>query len=403
MSPAYVAEEGGLSPRSLGVCGITTHARRSDADHPRIAIKYGLFQTQIKVALSSCEGAPKYDWGNASMQALRRRRVISLATAALGTAVLPEVAESAILPSRSGLPWASGAKTKDPDKFAAFRGRKLDVLTTFGGRSTWTVIRNRSRILVPLLDEGMGNRQETIVVTYPIFPDAESPRSGGPAVWRAAARGDFDAHHIAAADGFKRFSQKFIFRIGHEWNCCYPWRCLTLDMATYYKSYFRRIADIFRTRHPTCFIDWCSVKRGKTEVGIHNFYPGRDWVDIVGVDKYDMYPPLRNATEWNKDYPSMYRGGPQGAGAWLAYAKSLGKKLAFSEWAVNNGPSYGGGDNPYFVSQMLKFFAANADDIAYECYFNGNNTNLGWDHLLEPEHNPKARAAYASFFAQSTL
>ena len=112
-----------------------------------------------------------------------------------------------------------------------------------------------------------------------------------------------------------------------------------------------------------------------------------------------MYPPLRNAAEWNYDYATTYRGGPQGVGAWLAYAKSLGKKLAVSEWAVNNGPSYGGGDNPYFVEQMHKFFADNAADIAYECYYNGNNTNLGWDHLLDPLHNPKSLAAYKSSYA----
>jgi Glycosyl hydrolase family 26 len=336
-----------------------------------------------------------------AMIEMKRRHAISLATAALGATVLPDVANSGPLPSRSGLSWASGATTSDPDAFVAAvrRGRKLDVFTTFGGHSTWAGMRRRYTALVSLLDPAQGNRQEVIVVTYPIFPDEQSPRSGGPAVWQAAARGDFDAHHIATADGFKRFSQKFIFRVGHEWNCCFPWRCLTLDMAIYYTTYFRRIVDILRARHPTCLIDWCSVKRGKTEIGIHEFYPGGDWVDIVGVDKYDMYPPLRNATEWNKDYSSMYRGGPQGAGAWLVYAKSLGKKLAFSEWAVNNGPSYGGGDNPYFVSQMLKFFSDNAADIAYESYFNRNNITHGWDHLLDPGHNPKATAAYEAQLA----
>ena len=342
------------------------------------------------------------------MTGMKRRQAISLATAALGATVLPDVANSSILPSRSGMAWASGARSKDPDFFVADvrGGRKLDVLTNFGGHGTWAGMRNRYKALIPLLDPAQGNRQEVIVVTYPTFPDEQSPRSGGLAVWQAAARGDFDVHHKATADGFKRFSQKFIFRVGHEWNCCYPWRCLTPTESPYYIAYFRRIVDILRARHPTCLIDWCSVKRGKTTVGIHNFYPGGDWVDIVGCDKYDMYPPLRNASEWDKDYPTTYRGGPQGAGAWLKYAKSLTppKKLAFSEWAVNNGGIGGGGDNPYFVSQMLQFFAKNAADIAYESYFNINATSKGWDHSLSPGHNPMARSAYASFFVgQSTL
>ena len=198
-----------------------------------------------------------------------RRKVLSLATAAIAASAFAGAASGITLPSRSGLSWASGARAKDPDQFSAMRGRSLDVLTTFGGRGSWADIQRRSSDLAPLLSPDQGNRQEVIVVTYPIFPDNKSPRVGGSPVWMAAARGNFDAHHIAAADGFKRYSQKFIFRVGHEWNCCYPWRCLTPDMAPYYKDYFRRIVDIFRARHPSCLIDWCSVKRRQN----HSWHP----------------------------------------------------------------------------------------------------------------------------------
>ena len=117
-----------------------------------------------------------------------------------------------------------------------------------------------------------------------------------------------------------------------------------------------------------------------------------------------MYPPLRNAAEWVKDYNTTYRGGPQGIGKWLEHAKSVKRPLSIPEWAVNNSTplkSYYGGDNPYFVSQMLKFFKDNANYIGYECYFNANNINLSRDHLLDPAHNPQATKAYADFFAQT--
>ena len=189
------------------------------------------------------------------MKALSRRETIALTTAAVGTTPSPRPAKSGSIPNRSGLNWASGARTSNIDSFVVLRkGRPLDLLVNFGGRSTWIAMRNRYKSLQPLLDPTQGNRQETIVITYPIFPDNELPRIGGDSVWAAAARGDFDFHHKVIADNLKRYRQKFIFRVGHEWNCCYPWRCLELGLAPNYIAYFRRIVDILRERHPTCLI-----------------------------------------------------------------------------------------------------------------------------------------------------
>ena len=79
---------------------------------------------------------------------------------------------------------------------------------------------------------------------YP-FPVEQSPKTGGVAVWQAAARGEFDHHHTAAALTFARSGKTLIFRIGHEWNSAHiPWSCLDVALAPYYKDYFRRISDI---------------------------------------------------------------------------------------------------------------------------------------------------------------
>ena len=332
-----------------------------------------------------------------------RREFMTIAAAAVafGATMLPGRGESApLLASRSGLPWSSGASTSGPDDFVALRGRKLDTLTYFLGRGSWSIIRNAADQLVAQLDPKQGNRRETIVVTYPLFPNNDSPQIGGPAIWQKAAVGAYDAHHAAAALGFRRYPQRFIFRIGHEWNCCYPWKMKQPELAPYYKAYFRRVVDIFRAQHPTCLIDWCSIKRNQILTGIDYFYPGNDWVDIIGHDKYDMHPPLRNKTEWNRESMKIYKDSPLGIGAWLAYAKSKGKRLGVSEWAVTDGPDYpaGGGDDAYFVARMLQFFKDNAADIAYESYFNKNALQLGWYHKLSLEDNPKARAAYQAFF-----
>ena len=107
------------------------------------------------------------------------------------------------------------------------------------------------------------------------------------------------------------------------------------------------MVDRLRAHLPNCKIDWCSGKKGRTNASLDNWYPGGDWVDFVGHDKYDWYLPIRNQAEWDADYNSLYLGGPRGIGAWLSYAKSKGKKLSVSEWAIVSNDPNGGGDNAY--------------------------------------------------------
>ena len=133
-----------------------------------------------------------------------------------------------------------------------------------------------------------------------------------------------------------------IFRVGWEWNhSSWAWACTDLALAPYFKAYFRRIVDRMRARLPGCLIDWCSAKEGKTNAGIPNWYPGGDWVDIIGHDRYDWWPPLTSQSAWDSHYNALYKGGPFGPGAWLAYARSEGKPLGVGEWAVANGVSQG--------------------------------------------------------------
>ncbi len=89
---------------------------------------------------------------------------------------------------------------------------------------------------------------------------------------------------------------------------------------------------------------------------------------------------------------ATYKGGPKGIGAWLAYARSEGKRMCVGEWGVARGVSAGGGDNPFWVKKMLELFSKNASSIGYESYFNKNAVAI---HRLQD--NPKAAYAYRSY------
>ena len=297
-----------------------------------------------------------------------------------------------VIPSRSGLSWASGG-SGDTAALANLRQRPLDVVASFTSADTWA---NMGSIGSPFRNLPPSATAPVYALSYPLFPQEQSPQTDGTALWQAAANGQFDAKHTAAATSLGRCSQQFILRLGWEWNIAsFPWACTDVALAASYIAYFRRTVDIFRARVPGITIDWCCNKGTKANAGIQNFYPGGDWVDFIGIDMYDWYPAMVNQTTWDKDYNKTYLGGPKGVGSWLAYVNSQGKKLSFSEWALIGGVTGGGGDNPFFITRMLSFFQANAANIGYESYFNTDHApNI---HMLS--EMPNGASTYQSMMA----
>ena len=326
-----------------------------------------------------------------------RRTFLGTAGAATAAMALePTRAHAAPVPNRSKLAWRSGCATDlDPGVFERYRGRGIDVRTSFWRRNSWAGMRALDGLTGKLYPFGTAGR-EAALVTYYMFPDEQSPRTGGLAVWQMAASGQFDGHHRAIAAAIARFQGPFIFRVGHEWNgTSFPWGVTDPALAPLYKDYFRRIADILRTANPGSLIDWCCLKRGQAAAGIQTFYPGGDFVDFIGHDRYDRFPTFRTEADWASRYNETRLGGPVGMGAWLQYARSEGKKLSIAEWATASPASGSSGDNPFFVEKMLRFFSTNAADIGFECYFN-RRAGSGGHHL---DDNPRSSTVYRQLMA----
>ena len=306
---------------------------------------------------------------------------------------------------RSGLPWRSGVASWKPEEFAEWRGRPLDVLTTFSSFNTWDEIEKLGRdgtMLGALLD-----RPEQIVVSFAMFPrkDGPVPRDE-PILWKDAANGSYDEHWERAMRYLRqrRDRDDYIFRPGWEWNSAksYPWGIVDVEWAEAYQATFRRLVGIIKTTFPNAKIDWCSLKKGQSKKRIDMFYPGDEVVDYIGQDRYDRFPAAPTPEAFARTQDETDRdGGPVGIRAWLRYAQSKGKPMSIPEWGVwsENGRKGGGaGDNPVFIEQMFAFFSANAKSIGYECYFN----NMGGDaqHRIGPGDvpNPLASEAYARLY-----
>ena len=53
----------------------------------------------------------------------------------------------------------------------------------------------------------------------------------------------------------------------------------------------------------------------------------------------------------------------------IEFARDHGKPFAVPEWGLVRSTG-GGGDNPFYIQKMYETFVENADDLAYEAYYN---------------------------------
>lgn len=197
-------------------------------------------------------------------------------------------------------------------------------------------------------------------------------------------------------------------RVGWEMNGnWYKWRAA--QNPTAWVGCYQQIVKSTRAAAGQRFSYAWTVNVGINETAAETVYPGDAYVDYVGVNTYDMnwnYYPIPSgmsvaaarANAW-KDLKS----GNHGLDYWVSFSKSHGKKLAIPEWGVvSRGDNHGGLDNPDYVNSMFDYIANPANNIAYACYFNDNNS-VNSHKLTGATAFPKAAAAVkAKFFTGAT-
>jgi hypothetical protein len=287
--------------------------------------------------------------------------------------------------NRSGLPWASGAYTSvagqpGAEAFGAWRGRPLDVVDTWSARSIW------SDIVTPTwLYEMWSGSPYTMAFGVAMLPEDVSGVS-----LQMGADGKYNAYwkefgSVIASYGLG----DSIIRLGWEFNGnWYVWQATQPEV---WAECWRQIVTSVRSTAPGLRWNW-NVSRG-VSAGLAEptqAYPGDAYVDMIGVDSYDQWPPATTAAGWQSQL-----NGTQGLSYWLAFAQAHGKQFSVPEWGnVGPGPSTGG-DDPQYVVDMAAFFAANALNIAFECNFQGASpgTNYGVGTTI-----PNSAAAYQTGF-----
>ena len=313
---------------------------------------------------------------------------VSTASAASAATLVNAGGQADVEPSahRSGLPWGSGVHMPGSSKsavdgFASWRGRPLDTVVDFAARATWNDVINPSW----LYDAWAGTPYSKS------FAVAMIP-SGEGATVAACAQGAYNDKWVQFGRNIKSkgLDDESIIRLGWEFNGdWFPW---SAHDPTAWVSCWRNIYTSAESAAPALGWDW-TVNRGMGQAlsDATQAYPGDAYVDIIGVDSYDIWPAATSEPAWQE-----HLNGTGGLNYWAEFANAHGKRLSVPEWGVYPGSAqagHNGGDNAFYINKMVDFFTAQGGRLAYECYFNESMAYYA-GAIFNPNQNPNASQAY---------
>ncbi|MCE0536759.1 hypothetical protein LWF15_14725 [Kineosporia rhizophila] len=289
----------------------------------------------------------------------------------------------------SGLGWASGmympgSLASNAEAFGDWRGRALDVVVDWPARANWDDLVNPDWLYRSWKDTSY-----TKVFGFPPFPEDGS-------TLQQCATGAYNDKWEQIAKGIKNagISDSTVIRLGWEFNGdWYAWQASDTDA---FKECWRQVVGAAESVAPALTWDW-TVNRG-VSAGLSDptkAYPGDEYVDIVGLDSYDMWPGAVDEKSWN-----VHLNGKQGLNYWANWAKNRGKKISVPEWGVYPGTANAGnngGDNPYYIAKMKNWFESLGSQLAYEAYFN-EDAGYYAGSIYGSGQNPNAAAKYKEVY-----
>ena len=271
------------------------------------------------------------------------------------------------------------------------------VVLDFPPGDDWSQIEGQPWLLRPHSKQ----KEQRLEYSLPVVPHLPGTSL------QACAQGDYDGHWAALGHNLVAWSlADTIVRPGWEFNGdWYAWQAG--GQAAAYASCFRHVVDSMRAVPGQHFAyDW-NVNVGPSPMDATAAWPGRNYVDYVGVDAYDMSTTRYHAGETpsaiqQRQAVTELLDGRWGMRFWADFAARHGRPLAIPEWGLTwRADGHGGGDNAIYVRAMFRFFDDPANHVAYVCYFNSGDSTV--DHRLTGRTRfGSAQAAYAQQVTSQT-
>ncbi len=256
-------------------------------------------------------------------------------------------------------------------RFGQRLGRDVDLAHDYLDKRSWKRLTDVSWMTRRWTNAGFEGR---MVFTVPMIPDTGGSLKSG-------AAGKYNKH-------FRRLARRLVahgqgnatLRVGPEFNGrWFKWSMLVPNGGRRYARYWRQIVTTMRAVRGARFkFDWAVnagsvwVNKGRRQLSAARAYPGNKYVDYIGMDVYDQsWSPNRNDAEKRWRETVTQKGGLN----WhVRFAAAKGKPMSIPEWGlVKRRDDHGGGDNPYFISQMHDWIQRH--QIAYHLYFEYSDPN----------------------------
>jgi Glycosyl hydrolase family 26 len=277
-------------------------------------------------------------------------------------------------------PWRSGVHTgsypADYTPWSTWLGRQPDGNLQYSNRSSWAGLENPWFLGYTWPGE--------LISAQPFWPD------GSGSTLAACAGGTYDTHWQAYGTNLVNTGHGSVLtELAWEFNLYPDW---VADPAGY-AACFRRIVGQVHVTAPNARFAW-TMNAGSADPT--PMYPGDTYVDVVGVDQYDMWPASTSEATWTT------RINQTAALQWAAdFAVAHNKQLVVPEWGLAwtdlGGGNWStdanhGGDNPFYINHMIDWFHDHASLLYLEMYFNATGGTRSY--IYPNTVNPNSAAAY---------
>lgn len=317
----------------------------------------------------------------------------------------------AALPNLAVYKGALATRAPDVRAFERWLGRPVNrVYDGIAWQNSWTAWRNAVNHQTTSTNYSWVNVPTRYRANFSVAM-LPSDTGSGATNMAAGASGAYNSHWTYLAEKLVETGQgDAIIRMGWEMNLAngspaglnhWKWTVSNSTQATHYINYWRQIVDTMRAVPGANFLfDFCPGNGWGVYPAI-NSYPGDDYVDIIGLDVYNVSftnPKPGPMATWDTlvgnsgNYSMLY---------WRDFAVSRGKFTSFPEWGTGIRPNdnWGNGDDPHFIKKMHQWIADPANNVLYHTYWDYQAS----DFLCQISNNqyPASAAMFKALFGQA--
>jgi beta-mannanase len=182
---------------------------------------------------------------------------------------------------------------------------------------------------------------------------------------QSCAAGDFNSYATELGTNLVAAGlENSVLRLGPEMNGIWEADFIgttTQEQNLWSTCFDNEVTALRQTTGEHFLIDW-NPNACVENIPYVNFYPGNAYVDIVGLDLFDIgcLTPKTRLTFAQLDHE------PAGLASFEAFATATKKPMSLPEWGLMAPP----GDNPGYIDGIGSTIARR--DFAYETYFDAN-------------------------------